>query len=324
MEKKPEIIDKGLLDKNLTLPPFITKEYLEQKFNALKEGQKEELNNDLNNNKIIIENKRLTIFEVDKTNNLENKIYESDDFTEVIKKKSKIEKKKANFDFNLVKNMKNGIFIIESKDMVYYGAYFFIKYNKSNKDIEIISEEKERQIKFITEYSDGNFAYNSYIHRPVYTDDSFRVFNINKNEIFNLISFGEYDGAFGSKFASLKNGFAFNNYLCFSADSSKSYLNIVDGFIIKRYVCDFIGDIKELISDDNFIYLLSKKKDNSTYIFNIENKKFYSKFFKIWSEMKEPEEIKYEEEQHERENKNEQDLKEEKNLNKKKKKCIIF
>ena len=297
MEKKPEIIDKGLIDKKLILPPFITKEYLEQKFNALKEGQKEELNNDLNNNKIIIENKRLTIFEVDKTNNSENKIYESDDFTEVIKKKSKIEEKKNNFDFNLVKNMKNGIFIIESKDMVYYGAYFFIKYNKSNKDIEIISEEKERQIKFITEYSDGNFAYNSYIHRPVYTDDSFCVFNINKNEKFNLISFGEYDGAFCSKFASLKNGFAFNNYLCFSADSSKSYLNIVDGFIIKRYVCNFIGDIKEIISDDNFIYLLSKKKDNSTYIFNIENKKFYSKFFKIWSEMKEPEEIKYEEEQ---------------------------
>ena len=83
-------------------------------------------------------------------------------------------------------------------------------------------------------------------------------FNTNKNEKFNLISFGEYDGVFGSKFASLKNGFAFNNYLCFSADSSKSYLNIVDGFIIKRYVCDFIGDIKEIISDDYFIYLFIK------------------------------------------------------------------
>ena len=36
--------------------------------------------------------------------------------------------------------MKNGIFIIESKDIVSYGAFFFIKYNKSKKDIEIISE----------------------------------------------------------------------------------------------------------------------------------------------------------------------------------------
>lgn len=331
MEKKPEIIKKDLIDKKLILPSFISKEYLEQKFNELKENQKEELNNDLNDTKIIIENKKLTIFQVDKANNLENKIYEADDFTEVIKKQTKIEGVKDNFDFNLVKNMKNGIFIIASKNMITYGAFFFIKYNKSNKDIEIISEEKERQIQFITEYSDGNFAYKSYIHRPVYTVDSFNVFNINKNEKFNLINFGEYDGAFDSKFISLKNGFAFNNFLCFSADNSTSYLNIVDGFNLKRYICDFVGEIKELISDNNFIYLLSNKEDNSVYIFNIENKKFYSKCFKIWSDMKEPEEIEYEEEQNEKENKNEnnlkekeQNLKEKKNSNKKKKKCVIF
>ena len=122
----------------------------------------------------------------------------------------------------------------------------------------------------------------------------------------------------------MKNGFAFNNFLCFSADNSTSYLNIVDGFNLKRYICDFVGEIKEIISDDNFIYLLSNKEDNSVYIFNIENKKFYSKCFKIWSDMKESEEIKYEEEQNEEENKNENNLKEKNNSNKKKKKCAIF
>ena len=85
MEKKEEIIKKDLIDEKLILPSFITKEYLEKKFNDLKEGKEEELNNDFNHNKIIIENKRLTIVEVDKEKNLENKIYESDDFTVVIK-----------------------------------------------------------------------------------------------------------------------------------------------------------------------------------------------------------------------------------------------
>ena len=101
MNKKEEIFEKGIIDKKLILPSFINKEYLEQKFNDLKEGQKEELNNDFNPNKIIVENKKLTIFEVDKTKNSENKIYESDDFTEVIKKLTKIEIEEDNFNFDL-------------------------------------------------------------------------------------------------------------------------------------------------------------------------------------------------------------------------------
>ena len=126
MNKKEEIFEKGIIDKKLILPSFINKEYLEQKFNDLKEGQKEELNNDFNPNKIIVENKKLTIFEVDKTKNLQNKIYESNDFTEVIKKLTKFEIKKDNFNFALIKNMKNGIFIIESKNIVSYGAFFLL------------------------------------------------------------------------------------------------------------------------------------------------------------------------------------------------------
>ena len=113
MAKNEEVFKSNLIDKKLILPSFINKEYLEKKFNDLKEGKEEELNNDFNHNKIIIEDKKLTIFEVDKENNLENKIYESEDFTEVIKNLTKIKKKRNKFDINLVKSMKNGIFIME-------------------------------------------------------------------------------------------------------------------------------------------------------------------------------------------------------------------
>ena len=66
MKKKKEVFEKGIIDKKLILPSFINKEYLEKKFNDSEEDREEELNNDLNQNKIIIEHKKLTIFEVDK------------------------------------------------------------------------------------------------------------------------------------------------------------------------------------------------------------------------------------------------------------------
>ena len=315
MDKEEEIINEDSIDIKLILPSFINKEYLEKKFNDLKEDQKEELNNDFNPNKIIVENKKLTIFEIDKTKNLENKIYESDDFKEVIKKLSKIEIENDNFNFDLIKNMNNGIFIIESKDIVTYGAFFFIKYNKSEKNIQIISEQKDRQIRFITEYSDGNFAYLSYIHRPIYTEDTFYVFDVNKNEKYKLKAFGDYDSIYDSKFVSLKNGFAFNNSTVTSVSARQTfYLYIVEGLNLKSYIIGFIGDIRQMISDDKYIYILSKKTDNSVYIFNIENKKFYPKYFKIRGKTKEAVEILFDE-----------DLKDKKNLDrKKKKKCIIF
>ena len=125
-EKAKTEAEKGINNKKLVLPSYINKEYLEKKFNDLKEDQEEKSNDDFNNNKIIIENKKLTIIEVDKTKNVENKIYESDDFTQVIKKLTKIEKISKNFTFDLIKNMKNGIFIIESEDIVTYGAFFLL------------------------------------------------------------------------------------------------------------------------------------------------------------------------------------------------------
>ena len=140
------------------------------------------------------------------------------------------------------------------------------------------------------------------------------VFDVNKNEKYVLKIFAEYDGIYKSKFAFLTNGFIFNNFSCFNENYKTSYLNIVEGLHLKTYIINFIGDIKQLVYDDKYIYLLSK--NDSVYIFNIENKKFYSKYFKIWNEVKEAEEIV--------ENSNEQNLNYKNNLNRKKKKCIIF
>ena len=125
-EKAKAESEKGINNKKLVLPSYINKEYLEKKFNDLKEDQEEKSNDDFNNNKIIIKSKKLSIIEVDKTKNVENKIYESDDFTQVIKELTKIEKISKNFTFDLIKNMKNGIFIIESEDIVTYGAFFLL------------------------------------------------------------------------------------------------------------------------------------------------------------------------------------------------------
>ena len=115
-----EIFEKDLIDEKQILPSFINEKYLKRKFKDSSKVLKEQLSDDLNNNKIIVKNKKLTIIEIDKTKKKENKVYESDDFTEVIKKLTKIVIKNDNFKFKLIKNMKNGIFIIESKDIVSY------------------------------------------------------------------------------------------------------------------------------------------------------------------------------------------------------------
>ena len=209
-------------------------------------------------------------------------------------------------------------------------SIFFIKYNKSNNKIEIISEKENRKIKFITEYSDGNFAYDCYIHRPIYTDDAIYVFKINSNKKYKLKSFGEYDNIFNSKFISLTNGFAFNNILCVNENNQARYLNIVEGFVLKRYIIDSIYGIKQLTSDDKYIYFLREKRDDLVYIYDIENKKFYYKNFKNWNEMEEAKEIVFDEEEEKEEKEEEEEKVEvggenENNLGKKKKKkCIIF
>ena len=76
---------KEIIDNSLILPSFIDEKYLEQKFNEEKNNEQEEIDKEMIHSKIIIENKKLTIFEVDKTKDIEQKIYESEDFREVIK-----------------------------------------------------------------------------------------------------------------------------------------------------------------------------------------------------------------------------------------------
>lgn len=229
---------KEIIDNSLILPSFIDEKYLEQKFNEEKNNEQEEIDKEMIHSKIIIENKKLTIFEVDKTKDIEQKIYESEDFREFIKKLTKIKIEKNDFDFILVKNMKNGIFIIESINIVTYGAFFFLKFNDSTKEIEILSEVKDRKIQFITEYSNGNFAYNCYIHRPVFYEDAFFIYDINKNEKHKLHYYTDYDGIFSSKFAIFTNGFAFTNFMCFNEKNKHRYLNIVEGFDLKKYTID--------------------------------------------------------------------------------------
>ena len=126
MVENEEIFEKDLIDEKQILPSFINEKYLKRKFKDSSKVLKEQLSDDLNNNKIIVKNKKLTIIEIDRTKKIENKIYESDDFTEVIKKLTKIVIEEDNFKFKLIKNMKNGIFIIGSKDIVSYGAFFLL------------------------------------------------------------------------------------------------------------------------------------------------------------------------------------------------------
>lgn len=285
------------IDNSMILPSFINKKYLEKKFNEEKKEQ-EEIDNNILHKKIINDDIKLTIYEVDKTNNIERKIYESDDFRKVIKKYTKINIEKDDFDIILVEILKNGLFIIESKNIVAYGAFFFIKFNDSTKEIEILAEEKDRKFKLLTEFSNGNFAYNRYIHRPIFTEDSFYIYDIKQNEKHLLHNYGEYDSICisesdeedaeysinSSKYAFFSNGFAFTNYMCFNEDNKHIYLNVVEEFNLQIYTFDFIGlnaYIEKLIYDNNYLYLLKTddKKlitDNRVYIFDIKKKEILS------------------------------------------------
>ena len=290
------------IDNSMILPSFINKKYLEKKFNEEKSEQGE-IDNNILHKKIINDNIKLTIYEVDKTNNIEHKIYESDDFRKVIRKYTKINIEKDDFDIILVEILKIGLFIIESKNIVAYGAFFFIKFNDSTREIEILAEEKDRKFKLLTEFSNGNFAYNRYIHRPIFTEDSFYIYDIKQNEKHLLHNYGEYDSICisesdeedaeysinSSKYAFFSNGFAFTNYMCFNEDNKHIYLNVVEEFNLQIYTFDFVGlnaYIEKLIYDNNYLYLLKTddKKlitDNRVYIFDIKKKKFYPNSIKI-------------------------------------------
>ena len=67
MVENEEIFKKDLIDEKQILPSFINEKYLKRKFKDSSKVLKEQLNDDLNNNKIIVKNKKLTIIEIDKT-----------------------------------------------------------------------------------------------------------------------------------------------------------------------------------------------------------------------------------------------------------------
>ena len=207
--------------------------------------ENEETNKEAPTNKIILDKQKLAIIEVDNTTGIENKIYETDDLFQVLGKMTKIKFEKKD-DFKLVKNMNNGIFTIESEKIVTYGAFFFIKFNKSKKAIEIIEEVKDRKIQFIAELPNGNFAYNCYIHRPVYTDDSIYIFDITKNKAHKIKSFGEYDELNLTNIACIPDGFVFANHFFFSKENQHYYIKVVKGFSIKMVDCDSFGEIQEI------------------------------------------------------------------------------
>ena len=60
----------------------------------------------------------------------------------------------------------------------------------------------------------------------------------------------------------MTNGFAFDNILCVNENNQERYLNIVEGFVLKRYIIDSIYGIKQLTSDDKYIYFLREKRDD--------------------------------------------------------------
>ena len=203
--------DNGIknIDNNLKLPSFINKKYLEKKFNEEIIEKKEEKNISTNYTKIIVENKKLTIFEVDETKKIENKIYESDDFSKVLKQLSKNEDEEMedNFDFELVIAMKSGIFIIESENMYERRAWFIMKFNESKKEIEVLVEGNFTII-FVEELPNGNFIYNhSYSFYKEGTNDLF-FYDIRKNvkECIDGFQFFDYSKL---NLTIFENGFAY-------------------------------------------------------------------------------------------------------------------
>ena len=186
-EKKNE---SEVIDKRLTLPKNINKNYLEKLFNNKNIEKKK--NDDASDAsqadmKIIIDKKKLTIFNVDNT----QKIYESDDFIQVIKKLSRLNiQEDLDFEIELVKVLKKRMFIIQAKGAHTYGTFFIFKFNEATSEIEIIEETKDRLIFFISQFTNGNFVYNSFVHRPIYTEDSLFYYDIRINEKYLIDRYG--------------------------------------------------------------------------------------------------------------------------------------
>ena len=201
-EIKEKMKKSDEIDKSLILPNKINKKYLTKIFN-IKDLDCLKYITSQADIKIIIDKKKLTIFNVDN----EQKMYESDDFIQIIKNLSKLNiPEDIDFEIELIKVLKNRIFIIQTEGVHTYGTYFIFKFNEATNNIEIIEETKDRLIFFISQFNNGNFVYNSFIHRPIYTEDSLFYYDIRNNEKHLIDRYGEYNYVDFSDIAVLQNG----------------------------------------------------------------------------------------------------------------------
>ena len=159
------------------------------------------------------------------------------------------------------------------------GLYFIFKFNEAKKDVDIISEERDRSMIFIAQFDNGNFLYISFIHRPIFTQDTFYYFDIEKKEIYKIEEFGEYDDIYLSDIIILEDGIAFMNSFCANSEFKWEKLYITENINIKSYEINSTSEIKKLIHDDKYFYILNY--DKYVFIFDIEKKKFYPNCIKI-------------------------------------------
>ena len=217
---------------NSILPSFITPNYLNNKFNENNSKNKDDNNNPLllTDTKIILDKKSLTIYKEDQI------IYKSENFVQVIKKLPELKiPEEIDFDIELLKVLKNNLFIIIAKNFMRNGLYFIFKFNEAKKDVDIISEERDRSMIFIAQFDNGNFLYISFIHRPIFTQDTFYYFDIEKKVRYKIEEFGEYDDIYFSDIIILEDGIAFMNSFCANSEFKWEKLYITENINIKSY-----------------------------------------------------------------------------------------
>ncbi len=102
---------------------------------------------------------------------------------------------------------------------------------------------------FIAQFDNENFLYISFIHRPIFTQDTFYYFDIKKKERYKLEEFGEYDGIYFLDIIILKDGIAFMNSFCANSDYKWKKLYITENINIKSYEINSTSEIKKLIHE---------------------------------------------------------------------------
>ena len=124
--------------------------------------------------------------------------------------------------------------------MFTYGAYFILKYNIKKNKIEIMTEGEDRDIHLIGQFPNGNFAYISYIHRSLYTNNSFCYFDIIAKKSYFIKSFDEYNDINWNKIILLNDGIGFVDELF----DKKAVFYITEKGKIKEYKLDYLVSLK--------------------------------------------------------------------------------